>query len=164
MTLVNKTIQVSTAQLNKTSAYCIVCPSPKVKSHSVPIYLPFTLFHLPSPPFLWQSLYCCLCLCVVHFKFNFIKIENHPPTPSPFHLPTSRAKFHNTLLLFTDKVLKYRPVASVKATTTLGEFKEADFPLVVQIANAFQKYLQLWLMQIYNYTPNKALSSPSCGV
>ena len=30
VTLVNKTIQVSSVQLNKTSAHCTVCPSPKV--------------------------------------------------------------------------------------------------------------------------------------
>lgn len=55
-------------------------------------------------------------------------------------------------------------VASGKATTALGEFKETNLFLVAQIANSFQKYLQLCLMQIYSSTPNKALFSPSCGV
>ena len=54
-------------------------------------------------------------------------------------------------------------MASVKATTALREFKETNFLLVAQVANTFQKYLQLCLMQICNSTPNKALFLPSCG-
>ena len=48
MILVNKTIQVSHEQFYDTSSVCcIVCPTPKVKSSSVTIYLTsFTLYYL----------------------------------------------------------------------------------------------------------------------
>ena len=48
VTLVNKIIQVSSVQLNKSSAYCIVRSAPKVQLLSIPIYPPFSLFLLPS--------------------------------------------------------------------------------------------------------------------
>ena len=55
MTSVNKTIHVSSVQLNKTlSVHCIVYPSPNTKS-LVPVYIPLSL---------WLSPHCCLCLCV----------------------------------------------------------------------------------------------------
>ena len=63
MTLVYKTMQVSSVQLNKTpSAHCIGCPSPKAQSLSshFPCLCP------PPPPHplsLWPLAHCCLCLC-----------------------------------------------------------------------------------------------------
>lgn len=95
---------------------------------------------------------------VVHFKFNVIKFQKHSPSPPPplctptppLHFLASRALFNNTLALRLRQGPEILPVALVKATTALGELKETDFLLVAQIANTFQKYLQLWLMQIYN--------------
>ena len=60
VTLVNKTIQVSSVQLSKTScAHCVVHPSPKVKSLS-PFISPFSYLPLLLLPFpLWLSPHCC---------------------------------------------------------------------------------------------------------
>lgn len=68
------------------------------------------------------------------------------------------------LALFPRQGPEILAVASVKTTIALREFKETDFLLAAHIANTFQKYLQLCLMQIYNLTPNKALFLPSCGI
>lgn len=101
---------------------------------------------------------------MVDFKFNLIKLQNHPTLlPLPF-LPTSGAKFNSTFALCHRQGPETLAVASGKTTAALGEFKETDLLLVAQIANSFQKYLQLCLMQIYNSIPNKALFPPSCGV
>ena len=70
MTLVSKMIYVPGVQFyNTLPVYFIVCSPPKVKSPSITIYHPFTLFYLPPPPYplgclcLWSI--CCLCLCSI---------------------------------------------------------------------------------------------------
>lgn len=89
--------------------------------------------------------------------------KTNPPPPPP-NLLTPGAKFNNTLALFPRQGPEIMAVASVKTTVALRKFKETDFLLVAHIANTFQKYLQLCLMQIYNLIPNKALFLPSCGI
>ena len=91
------------------------------------------------------------------------KTTSPPPATTP-NLLTPGAKFNNTLALFPRQGPEILAVAPVKTTIALREFKETDFLLVAHIANTFQKYLQLCLMQIYNLTPNKALFLPSCGI
>lgn len=91
-----------------------------------------------------------------------------PTPPLPPHLPISpspnfSSQVHNSLALCHRQGPEMLTVVSVKVTA-LGELKETDFLSVAQIASAFQKYLQLCLMQIYNSTPNKALFPPSCSV
>ena len=84
MTLVNKSIQVSSVQVNKTSsAHCIVRSLPQIRSLSVPIYPPFVHFHLPHPPSL--SLYRCPGLCVIYILLCLIPSPFFisSPTPSP---------------------------------------------------------------------------------
>lgn len=52
--LVNKMIQVSGEQFYYTSSdCCIVCLQPKVKSTSITVYPPFTLFYFPHALSLW---------------------------------------------------------------------------------------------------------------
>ena len=74
--LVHKTIQVSSAQLNKTSsAHCIVLPSPKAKE--LPIHPSFAYLHLPATPSLTGYYHTVVCEYVcVYNVFCFI-----------FHIP-----------------------------------------------------------------------------
>ena len=77
VTLVHKTIQVSSVQLNKTSsAQCIMHPLLKVKFLSIPIYPPHSLpsSTSPYPPFplaitVLLSVcvsYMCVCVCFIY--------------------------------------------------------------------------------------------------
>ena len=54
VTLVNKIIQVSEAQVyNTSSVHCTVCSPPQVKSPFITIYLPIPSSTTPTPPSLW---------------------------------------------------------------------------------------------------------------
>ena len=62
VTIVNKILQVSSAQFyNTSSVHSMVYSPPSVKSPSITIYPPFTLLHLPPLPSPGQSPHCCLC-------------------------------------------------------------------------------------------------------
>lgn len=77
--MVNKTTQISSVQLNKTlSAFCILCPSLKAKSLSVPICSPLFLLLPTSPPF--SSGYCHTIVCVLHIPSPSFIQPNLPPT------------------------------------------------------------------------------------
>ena len=86
VTLVCKTIQVSSVQLNKTlSTHCIVhpSPSPKVQSLSIPTpALPTST--CPTPLSLWPLPHCFLCLCIMSIHvFCLIPylLSSSPKTP-----------------------------------------------------------------------------------
>ena len=67
MTLIHKTIQVSSVQVNKTlSLHCIMHPSPRAKSLSIRIPLLCPPPPRPDPPFprVITTLLSCLCVCV----------------------------------------------------------------------------------------------------
>ena len=58
VTLGNKTIQVSSVQLNKTSsAHCTVCPSPEVSPFRSPFIPPLPTFTTPHPLKMYLVLY-----------------------------------------------------------------------------------------------------------
>ena len=85
--LVHKTIQVSSIQLNKTSVYCIVCPSLQTKFISVSNYPPFAFFYLPPPPFpLDITILLSVSMWDMHIyfllnPFTFIHPPFNPPSP-----------------------------------------------------------------------------------
>ena len=94
LTLVHKTIQVSSVQLNKTSSvHCIVCPSPHAKSLSV-LFCPTQPTSTYPPPFplpittlLSASVYC---MGVFFFFANRSFIQSSTPPAltavSTFHV------------------------------------------------------------------------------
>ena len=94
VTLVHKTIQVSSVQLNKAkSSHGILCPSPQAKSLSIHIFSLFALLHLlPPPSGCHHSPHCCLCVCIYVFWLipSFFYPAPHSPTAltavSPFYV------------------------------------------------------------------------------
>ena len=87
MTLVNKIIQVSGAQLyNTSSVHCVVCSPPQVRLLSITIYLPYTLLHLLHPHFpppILTLLFVSMSFCFFPQSFlclHFYPYRLHPPS------------------------------------------------------------------------------------
>ena len=100
VTLVHKTIQVSSERLDKTSwAHCIVSPLTKPESLSVPTY-PASA-HPPSTPFsLWLSPHCCLCLCYISLFVCLIPSPSLTQCPNPHSPLTAVSLFQDPGLYF----------------------------------------------------------------
>ena len=103
-TLVCKTIQVSSVQLNKiSSAYCIMLSLPHAKSLSAPIFPPSApTLPSPHPPFplaitrLLSSSMCYVCVFWLTPSLYFIQSPNPLPSDSCQSVPC----IHVSVLLF----------------------------------------------------------------
>ena len=110
VTLVNKTIQDSNVQVNKTSsAYSIVYLSPKEKSPSITIYLLFALFHIPPPPFpLAITRLLSVSMCYMYIYIVFLNpLTFFYLAPQLFSSPTAVSLFSISMILLLFCLLNY---------------------------------------------------------
>ena len=123
VTLVNKIVQVSGAQLHNTSpVYCIVCSPPKVKSSSITIYSPLYP-HLPLPPsFPSGNQHTDVCLYKASLSLIPSLFSTSLPTPllpTAVHLSSvshNGFKFLPPKFVLADELVLYLLLDNIKPT------------------------------------------------
>ena len=82
VTLVHKTVEVSSVQLKKYhlhTASCAIAPNKVFSSFLFPPLLPTSIYLPPTPLSLHLSPHCCLCVCVTYIVciYSVQKVSSH---------------------------------------------------------------------------------------